>query len=133
MAAELAPKGVCVNAIAPGSVATPAHAETLSARERRARALQYRRTKVMLEEGGAPMKNVVECVRALISPQLNALTGKTISANFDPWRTDAFMSHVDDITRSDLYAMRRINIVNLPDGRMRSDLSEAWASFGTEK
>jgi NAD(P)-dependent dehydrogenase (short-subunit alcohol dehydrogenase family) len=133
MAAELAPRGVSVNAIAPGIVATPAHEATLNAGEERAGTLNYRRTKVLLEEGGAPMNNVVECVRALLSPELHALTGKTISANFDPWRTEAFKGHVDDITRSDLYAMRRINIVNLPDGRMRSDLSEAWASFGTER
>lgn len=133
MAAELAPKGISVNAIAPGIVATPAHAATLNAGEERAGALYYRRTKLMLEEGGAPMNNVVECVRALLSPNLHGLTGKTISANFDPWRTEAFKGHVDAITRSDLYAMRRINIVNLPDGRMRSELSEAWASFGTER
>lgn len=133
MAVELAPMGISVNAIAPGIVATPAHEATLNAGEQRAGALYYRRTKVMLEEGGAPMNNVVECVRALLAPDMHGLTGKTISANFDPWRTEAFKSHVYAITRSDLYAMRRINIVNLPDGRMRSELSEAWASFGTER
>jgi len=133
MATELAPKGVSVNAIAPGLVATPAHEATLAAGEERAGALYYRRTKMLLEGSGAPMQNVVECVRALLSPQLRGLTGKTISANFDPWKTEAFRDHVADITRSDLYAMRRINIVNLPEGRMRSDLSEAWASFGTER
>jgi NAD(P)-dependent dehydrogenase (short-subunit alcohol dehydrogenase family) len=133
MAAELAPQGITVNAVAPGIVATPAHEATLRAGEKYAGTLHYRRTKAMLEEGGAPMANVVECVRALLSPELRGLTGKTISANFDPWRTATFREHVDDITRSDLYAFRRINIVNLPDGKMRTDLSEAWASYGTDR
>jgi hypothetical protein len=32
-----------------------------------------------------------------------------------------------DIVRSDLYTLRRINIVNLPDGRLRETLSRPWA------
>lgn len=133
MAAEFAQRGIAVNAIAPGIVATPAHEATLKAGEDKAGILTYRRTKAMLEEGGAPMGNVVDCVRALLHQKLRGLTGKTISANFDPWRTEAFVDHVNAITKSDLYAMRRINIVNLPDGKMRSDLGKAWESFGTDK
>jgi hypothetical protein len=64
------------------------------------------------------------------SPRANGHTGKTFSANFDPWRTDAFFERLADITRSDLWTMRRVNIVNLPEGSLRSSLSEAWANYG---
>jgi hypothetical protein len=30
--------------------------------------------------------------------------------------------------RSDLYTLRRINIVNLPDGRLRETLARPWAN-----
>ena len=57
------------------------------------------------------------------------LTGKTISANFDPWRTDAFGDRLGDITRSDLWTMRRVNIVNLPEGDFTSTLFNTRATY----
>lgn len=73
------------------------------------------------------MENVVNCVRTMISPQLDDLTGKTISSNFDPWQARTFLNHLPDIVRSDLYTLRRMNIVNLPEGRLRTALSQPWA------
>lgn len=128
LAAELAPKGIAVNGIAPGFVATEAHQATLAAGPERAGALHYRRTKAILEDGGVQMANVVDCVRVLLSPETRGLIGKTISANFDPWRTAAFGQRIRDIARSDLWTMRRLNIVNLPEGSLRTVLAEAWAS-----
>jgi hypothetical protein len=76
------------------------------------------------------MSTVVDCVNAMLSPDMAGLTGKTISANFDPWSTPAFLERIPDITRSDLYTSRRYNIVNLPAGSLRNDLSKAWAKYG---
>jgi hypothetical protein len=53
--------------------------------------------------------------------------GKTISSNFDPWEAPTFREDLTDIVRSDLYTLRRINIVNLPDGRLRETLARPWA------
>jgi NAD(P)-dependent dehydrogenase (short-subunit alcohol dehydrogenase family) len=134
-AAELAARGVAVNAVAPGFVATDAHRATLEAGPELAGSLQYRRAAALISEGGGEgggaISNVVECVRVLLAPDTRGLTGKTISANFDPWRTDVFKQRVADLTRSDLWTMRRLNIVNLPEGSLRSTLEEAWASHGT--
>ena len=76
------------------------------------------------------MANVIELARVLMSTETHGLTGKTISASFDPWRTDAFVDRLAEITRSDLWTMRRVNIVNLPEGSLRTMLSEAWANYG---
>jgi 3-oxoacyl-[acyl-carrier protein] reductase len=130
LAAELAPRGITVNAVAPGFVATEAHQATLSAGAERAGSLHYRRTQAILEEGGASIANVVDCVRRLVSPQTHGLTGKTISANFDPWRTGAFGECIPEISRSDLWTMRRVNLVNMPEGSLRTTLEEAWGNPG---
>jgi hypothetical protein len=63
----------------------------------------------------------------LLLPAFDDLTGKTISSNFDPWEAPSFKECLPDIVRSDLYTLRRINIVNLPDGRLRETLSRPWA------
>ena len=130
LAAELAPRGITVNALAPGFIPTEAHEKTLEVGPERAGTLHYQRTQAVLASGGAPMESVIQLARTLISPRTHGLTGKTISANFDPWRTDAFVERLADITRSDLWTMRRVNIVNLPEGSLRTTLGEAWANYG---
>lgn len=131
VAAELAPRGIAVNALAPGIIATEAHQATLRAGIDRAGAVHYRRTLAVLNDGGAPMGNVIDCLRALLSPQMQGLTAKTLSANFDPWCTYVFQERIVDITRSGLYTSRRYNIVNLPAGSLRDDLTKAWANYRT--
>jgi len=69
---------------------------------------------------------VVNCVKVLMSPSMDELTGKTLSSNFDPWQTRTFREFLPDIVRSDLYTLRRVNVVNLPDGRLRATLSQPW-------
>jgi NAD(P)-dependent dehydrogenase (short-subunit alcohol dehydrogenase family) len=131
LAAELRQKNIRVNAISPGIVATDIHKATIEAGEERAGKLQYRRTLAVMQDGGPALDEVVNCLKALLSPRYDRLTGKTISANFDPWQTEAFIAHIDDITASDLYSMRRVNLANLNDGYLRKRLAEAWANFGS--
>jgi 3-oxoacyl-[acyl-carrier protein] reductase len=130
LAAELAPRGITVNALAPGFVPTEAHEKTLASGPERAGTLHYHRTQAILASGGAPMTSVIQLAQTLLARRTHGLTGKTISANFDPWRTDAVVERLADITRSDLWTMRRVNIVNLPEGSLRTTLSEAWANYG---
>ncbi|MBN2545004.1 MAG: SDR family oxidoreductase [Spirochaetes bacterium] len=112
MAVELKSDGVKVNCIAPGFVATELHEATLKAGESTA-GIQYRITKEKLEIGSVPVEVPVNCVRFLISNDAGELTGKTISANFDKWHNKVFKNYIKEINDSDLYTLRRINIVNL--------------------
>jgi NAD(P)-dependent dehydrogenase (short-subunit alcohol dehydrogenase family) len=129
LAMELQEHGITVNAIAPGIIATDLHRATVEAGEARAGRLQYRRATALYDDGGRSTENLLQCLRTMLSPAMDDLTGKTISSNFDPWQTEAFRTHVADIASSDLYALRRVNVVNLPDGYLKRSLSRAWIDF----
>lgn len=138
LAVELAPYGITVNAIAPGLVRTQAHNATLAAGPENAGLIQFRRAERLMRQDnedsdGGRLELVQQCVRALISPAYRGLTGKTISANFDPWATQVFREHVADIARSELYTMRRSNLISLPDGLLRARLMETWAKHGVRR
>ena len=133
LAVELQPRGICVNAIAPGIILTEAHKAVIAAGAEKAGSMNFQRTQRLLKHGGARMDTLIQCVRALLSKPYQGLTGKTISVNFDPWSSSAFRKHIVDICRSELYTMRRINLVNLPEGRLRTNLFKVWASFGTKR
>lgn len=128
LAAELSSMNIRVNAVAPGLVPTEMHDATLAAGEQRAGRLQFQRTHAILQHGGSSMETVMKCIRMMLSPSMDSLTGKTISSNFDPWQARAFQASLPEIVRSDLYTLRRINIVNLPEGRLRETLSQPWNS-----
>jgi NAD(P)-dependent dehydrogenase (short-subunit alcohol dehydrogenase family) len=138
LAVELAPRGITINALAPGFVATKTHETTMASGPERAGPVQFQRTARLLQQpddeaGAARMEAVRQCVRALLSPAYRGLTGKTISANFDPWGSEAFRRHLNDITRSELYTMRRTNLVNLPEGYLRASLMKTWAKHGIKR
>jgi NAD(P)-dependent dehydrogenase (short-subunit alcohol dehydrogenase family) len=81
----------------------------------------------------AAMTSFAECrARSELAERVNAtaadgLTGKTLSASFDPWTEPEFLTNLCDITASDVYTMGRINPDQLSDGPLRTGLQRAIA------
>ena len=96
------------------------HDATIAAGPMGAGTKHHEHTQKLLREGAVPMEVVVECVRFLLSPAAAHLTGKTISASFDPWRRPDFSEHISDINASDVYTMRRVNPDHLADGSLKT-------------
>jgi hypothetical protein len=65
------------------------------------------------------------CVRFLISDAAATLTGKTISAGFDPWDEPEFGACLSEIVSSSLYTTQRINLAHLKGQPFIEKLVEA--------
>jgi NAD(P)-dependent dehydrogenase (short-subunit alcohol dehydrogenase family) len=131
LAVELAEQNIRVNAIAPGFIATDMHKATLTAGRDLAGDALYEITKAKLEDGSVPMSVPIDIVRFLLSSAAGRLSGRTLAASFDPWRTPVFADSIDAINESPLYTMQRINLVHLPaDHPLRTTL-QAVAQKGS--
>jgi NAD(P)-dependent dehydrogenase (short-subunit alcohol dehydrogenase family) len=104
-AAELAPHGIAINALAPGFVATRLHEATLAAGARAGEAY-LERTRAELAGGGVPPSLAGAAAVFLLSSRSEGITGRLFAA---PWDDAAeWTRHAADIGSSDLFTLRRI-------------------------
>ena len=96
-----------INAVAPGFVATRMHDETLRAGAEAAGPGYYERTQQQLRAGGFPASEAAALVAFLLGPDAAGITGRLISAQWDPWREEEFRARLR--TDSDLAKLRRID------------------------
>jgi NAD(P)-dependent dehydrogenase (short-subunit alcohol dehydrogenase family) len=96
-----------INAVAPGFVVTRMHEQTLRAGPEAAGQSYYQRTRQQLAEGGSSAAAAAELVCFLLSDAARGITGRLISAQWDPWREDGFRERL----RSDdsFATLRRID------------------------
>jgi NAD(P)-dependent dehydrogenase (short-subunit alcohol dehydrogenase family) len=106
LAEETRSHRIDVNAIAPGTLDTrmldgfiAAGPERIGA-EFHERALQHKR------EGGAPLSRAAALAVFLGSAQSDGITGKLLSAVWDPW--EELPEHLADLRATDVYTLRRV-------------------------
>lgn len=106
LAEELRSDGVDVNAIAPGALDTRLLDLVIEAGPEKIGADFYGRMTKVKAQGGTPLTVGAALASYLSSVASDGITGKLISAPWDPWETLA--THRDALATSDIYTLRRI-------------------------
>ncbi len=106
VAEELRSTGIDINAIAPGALNTRLLDEVLEAGPDKVGKSFYERAVIQKNEGGAPLTKGAELSVYLASHESDGITGKLISAVWDPWPD--FEKHKLDLVQSDIYTLRRV-------------------------
>jgi NAD(P)-dependent dehydrogenase (short-subunit alcohol dehydrogenase family) len=106
LAEETREDGICVNCIAPGALNTQMLDQVLAAGPEVVGKQFYERAIKQRDSGGAPLEAGAGLAVYLASAESDAITGKLLSAIWDPWSTLA--QHSDEIRSTDVYTLRRI-------------------------
>ena len=105
LAEELKNFHVDVNAIAPGALATRLVDEVLAAGPEKVGAAFYEKNRQWKEKGAPPLELGAQLAVYLASRESDGISGKLISAQWDPWeKLHEFKADLN----SDIYALRRI-------------------------
>lgn len=113
LAEELRSFHIDVNAIAPGALATRLVDEVLAAGPAKVGQAFYDKNKQWKEKGAIPLDLGAGLAVYLASSESDGITGKLLSAQWDPWRT--LHQHREELAGSDIYCLRRI----VPEDRGR--------------
>lgn len=105
LALELKGTGITVNSVAPGSVNTRLLDDVINAGPDKAGRAFYDRTKAQKEKGDGDPGRAAELVEYLMSDASASITGKLISAIWDPWES---FERPGVLSREDLYTLRRV-------------------------
>jgi 3-oxoacyl-[acyl-carrier protein] reductase len=106
LAVELQPEHIDVNAIAPGALNTRMLEETLAAGAHRIGDLQFKQAEKQKQDGGSSLEKAAALCVYLASAASDGITGRLISAPWDPWAT--LHEHTAELQASDIYTLRRI-------------------------
>jgi len=106
LAEEVKEHGIDVNAIAPGALNTRMLDEVLSAGPAKVGETFYQRALKQRQTGGTPLEKGADLAVFLGSSLTDGITGKLISAAWDPW--SELPKHMDELNGSDIYTLRRI-------------------------
>ena len=106
LAEEVRSQNIDVNAIAPGALNTRMLNEVLEAGPEKVGKNFYEQAIKQQENGGAPIGKGAELAVFLASAASDGITGKLISAIWDPW--EELPSHLNELEKTDIYTLRRI-------------------------
>lgn len=105
-AEELREFHVDVNAVAPGALKTRLVDQVLAAGPDKVGAAFFAKNKKWSEDGATPLELGASLSVYLASKESDGITGKLISAQWDPWRT--LHERREEVAKSDIYCLRRI-------------------------
>lgn len=106
LAEETYDANIDVNAIAPGALNTRLLDEVLAADPSVVGQAFYDRALAQKEKGGVPLEKGAALTAYLLSSESDGITGRLISAVWDPW--EILHQRRDQLNRTDLYTLRRI-------------------------
>lgn len=106
LAEEVRADHIDVNAIAPGALNTRLLDQVLEAGPEKVGSGFYARAVEQKHKGGAPLDKGAALAVFLGSAASDGITGKLLSAVWDPWQT--LPAHLDELRASDVYTLRRI-------------------------
>jgi 3-oxoacyl-[acyl-carrier protein] reductase len=106
LAHETAGAGIDVNAVAPGALNTRLLDEVLFAGPEQVGEEFYRKALRQKETGGAPLEKGAALCAYLLSAESDGVSGRLISAIWDPWTTLA--AKAKQLAETDVYTLRRI-------------------------
>ena len=95
-----------INAVAPGAIATRLTDEVIALGPDVAGQAEFDAAVKQKAGGGASLERALDLVEWLLSPKSDGLTGKLLSAPWDPWQR--LGDHVGNLARSDVYTLRRL-------------------------
>jgi NAD(P)-dependent dehydrogenase (short-subunit alcohol dehydrogenase family) len=106
LAVEYADDRIDINAVAPGALNTRMLREVLEAGPAGVGQAYYERSVRQNSDGGASIERAAALCVFLLSRESDGITGKLISAVWDPW--EQFPQRREQIQGTDVYTLRRI-------------------------
>lgn len=106
LALEVREQRIDVNAIAPGALNTRLLDEVLAAGPDKVGKKFYEQSLKQRDTGGTPLAKGADLAVFLASDASDGVTGKLLSAVWDPWAD--LPNHLDELNSTDIYALRRI-------------------------
>ena len=106
LAHEVRADGIDVNAIAPGGLNTRMLDEVIAAGPEQVGAAFYARAVEQQAAGGTPLEHGANLAVYLASAESDGITGRLLSAVWDPWAT--LGDHRAELADTDVFTLRRI-------------------------
>jgi len=95
-----------INAIAPGAIATRLTDEVIALGPTVVGKSEFDAAKKQQSAGDAPLERALALVEWLLSPASDGISGRLLSAPWDPWPT--LDRHISALAGNDVYTLRRV-------------------------
>ena len=106
LAAEWQNQPLDINAVAPGAIFTKMTEQVLASGAAVAGQKEFESASKLSRDNAATLGKILGLVEFLLSEKSNGISGKLLSAPWDPWPT--LDQHRDELASSDIYTLRRI-------------------------